>query len=165
MTTNIMYLTNNTSIIVYGDHTGGNCKPVLCVELRIAFSSQMDAAKYFGCNANMISYACRHGGKCHGYHFVFLSDTSKAMEILMAQAQKERDAEAKEKEKEKRKQEREARRDARVREKHEKAIASTKKNIAREREKNKKLYDEIMKRADNIKALEAELAALESMSI
>ena len=165
MTTNIMTLGSNVNIVVYGEHTNGNCIPTLCIEKRIAFTSQSDAAQYFGVHPTQISYACRTGNKCKGYHFVRLDDTAKAMEIIMAQAQKERDAEAREKEKEKRKQEREARRDARAREKHEKAIASTKKHIAREREKNKKMYDEIMQRADNIKALEAELAALEAMSI
>ena len=151
MTTNIMNLTNITSVLAYGEHRNGNCKPVFCVEDKMAFTSMVDAAEYYGAYYSTISHAVRTNGTAKGRHFVLLSDTARAMEIIMVQAHKEREAE----EKARRKEERRQAKIQREKQKRNALIARTKERIEKHEAKAKK-------EAEVITSLKEELAKLES---
>lgn len=151
MNTNIMTIGSIANIIAYGNHNNRHCKAVLAVEARLAFTSMMDAAEYFEVARPCISQAVKTGGTCKGNHLVLLSDTNKAMEIIMAQAHREREAQEK------------------ARRKEEKRLAKIEKEkqkrnalIARTKERLEKHEAQAKKEAEVIASLKEELVKLES---
>lgn len=151
MNTNIMTIGSIANIIAYGNHNNRHCKAVLAVEARLAFTSMTDLAEHFGVNQGNVSFAVKTGGTIKGVHVVLLSDTNKAMEIIMAQAHKEREIQ----EEARRKEEKRLAKIEKEKQKRNALIARTKERIEKHEAKAKK-------EAEVITSLKEELAKLES---
>lgn len=81
---NSIIISNNATIKSTGEHTGGNCKPVVCITDNMTFNSVTDAAEYYHTWAIRISNVCT--GKFRtfrGKRFCFLRDINQHLDEMM----------------------------------------------------------------------------------
>lgn len=81
---NSIIISNNATIKSTGEHTGGNCKPVICITDNMTFNSVTDAAEYYNAWAVQISNVCTGKFRTfHGKRFCFLRDINQHLDEMM----------------------------------------------------------------------------------
>ena len=81
---NNIIISNNATIKSIGEHTGGNCKPVVCITDNMTFNSITDAAEYYHTWATRISNVCTGKFRTHcGKRFCFLHDINQHLDEMM----------------------------------------------------------------------------------
>lgn len=77
-------INDKSTIKSIGEHTSGNCKPVVCITDNMTFNSVTDAAEYYNAWAIQISNVCT--GKFRtfrGKRFCFLRDINQHLDEMM----------------------------------------------------------------------------------
>ena len=84
MKENTINIQNEAVISGTGEHYNGNCKPVVCVDNGMVFSSVIDAAKYAKSTVSLMSNTCRGYGKtCKGKRYCFLNKALEQLDPVM----------------------------------------------------------------------------------
>ncbi len=132
---------NEANINAEGKHRSRNCKPVICIETGMVFSSATDAAEYMGVHYSMMSATCiGKVGTCKGKHFCYLNEALENLDAVMsrlrdasameADAKKWRAQEA-EKEAARKAEERRIEEERKAKERHAAAVAKAEAKVAK----------------------------------
>lgn len=84
MTSTNIIINERATIQSIGEHTNGNCDPVVCLTENKIFNSVTDAANYYDANISQISKVCNEKVKtCHKMRFCFLRDIDQHLNEIM----------------------------------------------------------------------------------
>ena len=84
MTSTNIIINERATIQSIGEHTNGNCEPVVCLTEDKIFNSVTDAANHYDASISQISAVCNKKAKtCHKMRFCFLRDIDQHLNEIM----------------------------------------------------------------------------------
>lgn len=84
MTSTNIIINERATIQSIGEHTNGNCEPVVCLTEDKIFNSVTDAANHYDASISQISAVCNKKAKtCHKMQFCFLRDIDQHLNEIM----------------------------------------------------------------------------------
>ena len=84
MTSTNIIINERATIQSIGEHTNGNCEPVVCLTEDKIFNSVTDAANHYDASISQISAVCNKKAKtCHKMRFCFLRDIDQHLDEIM----------------------------------------------------------------------------------
>lgn len=84
MTSTNIIINERATIQSIGEHTNGNCEPVVCLTENKVFNSIVDTANYYDVSESQISKMCNGKVKtCHKMKFCFLRDIDQHLDTIM----------------------------------------------------------------------------------
>ena len=84
MTSTNIIINERATIQSIGEHTNGNCEPVVCLTEDKIFNSVTDTANHYDASISQISAVCNKKAKtCHKMRFCFLRDIDQHLDEIM----------------------------------------------------------------------------------
>ena len=84
MTSTNIIINERATIQSIGEHTNGNCDPVVCLTEDKIFNSVTDTANHYDVSISQISAVCNKKAKtCHKMRFCFLRDIDQHLDEIM----------------------------------------------------------------------------------